>query len=73
MSAGVFCLFLFTCYVFTTCLESCCGKFGGPYFPEIPSLFAAVKTLISDKVTESSGYEGESEYEASVALQSPPP
>ncbi|XDV10894.1 hypothetical protein PO909_000005 [Leuciscus waleckii] len=39
---------------------------------EIPSLLAAVRTLISDKVTESSSNGGESEYEASVALPSPP-
>ncbi|MEQ2250030.1 hypothetical protein ILYODFUR_035736 [Ilyodon furcidens] len=31
-----------------------------------------VKTLITDKITESSSYEGESEYEASVAQPSPP-
>ncbi|XP_077063578.1 uncharacterized protein LOC143715715 [Siphateles boraxobius] len=39
---------------------------------EIPSLLAAVRTLISDKITESSSNGGESEYEASVALSSPP-
>jgi len=53
-------------------LESGCGKFSGPYFPEIPSLLAAVRTLISDKITESSSNGGESEYEASAALSSPP-
>nr|XP_046228121.1 uncharacterized protein LOC124050001 [Scatophagus argus] len=45
---------------------------------EIPSLLAAVRTLIADKVTSSSSYEGESEYEASAATPSsaaasPPP
>ncbi|XP_036408042.1 uncharacterized protein LOC118794019 [Megalops cyprinoides] len=37
---------------------------------EIPSLLAAVRTLIADKVTSSSSYEGESEYEASAATPS---
>ncbi|XP_060738433.1 uncharacterized protein LOC132855376 [Tachysurus vachellii] len=39
---------------------------------EIPSLLAAVRTLISDKITESSSNGDETEYEASVALPSPP-
>ncbi|MEQ2178372.1 hypothetical protein GOODEAATRI_013313, partial [Goodea atripinnis] len=38
---------------------------------DIPSLLVAVKTLVSDKITESSSYEGESEYVASVAQPSP--
>ncbi|GAA6094484.1 uncharacterized protein LOC121188764 [Tachysurus ichikawai] len=39
---------------------------------EIPSLLAAVRTLISGKITESSSNGDETEYEASVALPSPP-
>ncbi|XP_047244539.1 uncharacterized protein LOC124882285 isoform X1 [Girardinichthys multiradiatus] len=37
---------------------------------DIPSLLVAVKTLVSDKITESSSDEGESKYETSVAQPS---